>query len=95
MDMPRKYIANIAVMFGIRPGRMGKKKLTKAIFQKMERMEEQSRREAMKPTPEIIKRLGEPYGAPCDNESCPAYDGLTGQCEINCNCHLAKEKGEY
>lgn len=33
-------------------------------------------------------------GAPCDNEDCLAYDGLTGQCEINCNCHLAAEKEE-
>jgi len=33
-------------------------------------------------------------GAPCDNEDCPAYDGLTGQCEINCNCHLAAEREE-
>lgn len=90
MNMPRKYIANIAVMFGIKPGRMGKKKLRKAILRKMERMKEQSLREAMKPTPELIKRLGNPYGAPCDNEDCPAYDGLTGQCEINYNCHLAR-----
>ena len=58
--------------------------------EKMERMKEQSLREAMKPTPELIKRLGNPYGAPCDNEDCPAYDGLTGQCEINYNCHLAR-----
>ena len=31
-------------------------------------------------------------GSPCDNKDCLAYDGLTGQCEINCNCHLAAER---
>ena len=59
-DLPRKYVANIAAMYGIKPGRMGKKRLRKAILRKMKRMEEQSLREAIKPTPELIKRLGSP-----------------------------------
>ena len=31
-------------------------------------------------------------GSPCDNEDCLAHDGLTGQCEIKYNGHLAAER---
>ena len=90
VDLPRKYIANIAVMFGIKPGHMGKKRLCNEISRKMRHIEEQSRREAMK---SLSEKMGY-IGAPCDNEDCPAHDGLTGQCEINCNCHLARQEGQ-
>ena len=30
-------------------------------------------------------------GAPCDNENCSAYDGLTKQCNISGKCYLVKD----
>ena len=47
------------------------------------------RDKALKPMPERMEYIG----APCNNEECPAYDWITGQCEINCNCQLVKERG--
>ncbi len=54
-DLPRKYIANIAAMYGVKPGRMGKERLCEAVSLKIKCMNEESLREATKPTPELMK----------------------------------------
>lgn len=57
MELSRQNLVNIARLYGIEPGHMGKKKLRKAILEKMQQMEEKARREARKPEPELAKRL--------------------------------------
>ena len=57
MELSRRNLVNIARQLGVEPGHMGKEKLRKATLEKIEQIQENSRREALKPTPETIERL--------------------------------------
>ena len=56
MELSRKNIANIAVMFGIKPGNKGREKLRKLILRKIKCAEEQARKEAFKITAATDKK---------------------------------------